>query len=253
MASPATSRKVCFVTVGATAPFDLLIRASVTPSFLQYLASQNYTDLLIQHGKDGDRLLRDLLPEAMFDISDPLVDPWAIVEGIKISRFDFRKEGLQREMLAARGSSLGYRIAGVVICHAGMLTAPQSSPQFPSPLPTSLPSTLLPFPVDCPNTTLGAGTILDGLRLSVPLVVVPNPSLLDNHQDELAEELARQGYVVHGKIDSPKGLEEAVAQSEARRTTQTAAWPPVNKGGAPEAATRGMAGVMDEEMGFLLD
>ena len=82
--------------------------------------------------------------------------------------------------------------------------------------------------------------------------MVPNPSLLDNHQDELAEELARQGYVVHGKIDSPNGLEEAVAQSEALRTTQTA-WPPVNKGGAPQVVARGMAGVMDEEMGFLLD
>ena len=121
MASATPSRKLCFVTVGATAPFDLLIRASVTPSFLQYLASQNYTDLLIQHGKNGDKLLRDLLPEAMFDTSDPLVDPWAIIEGIKISRFDFRKEGLQREMLAARGGSLGYRSAGVVICHAGMV------------------------------------------------------------------------------------------------------------------------------------
>jgi len=137
MASSAPSRKLCFVTVGATAPFDLLIRASVTPSFLQYLASQNYTDLLIQHGKNGDKLLRDLLPEAMFDTSDPLVDPWAIVEGVKISRFDFRKEGLQREMLAARGGSLDYRSAGVVICHAGMMTPHSSSSPFPFPSTTS--------------------------------------------------------------------------------------------------------------------
>jgi len=149
MASSSPSRKLCFVTVGATAPFDLLIRASVTPCFLQYLASQNYTDLLIQHGKNGDKLLRDLLPQAMFDTSDPLVDPWAIIEGIKISRFDFRKEGLQREMLAARGGSLGYRSAGVVICHAGMLTPHSSSSPFPFDhllLHSVVPITTSPFP-----------------------------------------------------------------------------------------------------------
>lgn len=40
----------------------------------------------------------------------------------------------------------------------------------------------------------GAGTILEGMRLGLALVVVPNSSLLDNHQDELAEELELQGY-----------------------------------------------------------
>lgn len=114
------SRKLCFVTVGATANFDLLIRASVKPKFLRFLASQGYTDLLLQHGKDGDALLRELLPDTMFDTTDPLTDPWAIIEGVKISRFDFRKEGLQKEMLAARGGSLVFRNQGVVICHAGM-------------------------------------------------------------------------------------------------------------------------------------
>jgi len=41
---------------------------------------------------------------------------------------------------------------------------------------------------------IGAGTILDAMRLGLSLVVVPNESLLDNHQDELAEELETQGY-----------------------------------------------------------
>ena len=96
----------------------------------------------------------------------------------------------------------------------------------------------------------GAGTILDGLRINVPLIVVPNPSLLDNHQDDLAEELEKQGYVVHGHIDRSNGLEEAVALSETLRQKQQS-WPPVNKGEDPR--NRGLAGVMDEEMGFMLD
>jgi beta-1,4-N-acetylglucosaminyltransferase len=33
------------------------------------------------------------------------------------------------------------------------------------------------------------------MRLSIPIIVVPNTTLLDNHQEELAEELERQGYV----------------------------------------------------------
>ena len=45
------------------------------------------------------------------------------------------------------------------------------------------------------TSSTGAGTILDVMRLGVPLIVVPNHTLLDNHQDELAAELERQGYV----------------------------------------------------------
>jgi beta-1,4-N-acetylglucosaminyltransferase len=33
------------------------------------------------------------------------------------------------------------------------------------------------------------------MRLSLPIIVVPNVALLDNHQEELADELERQGYV----------------------------------------------------------
>ncbi len=50
------------------------------------------------------------------------------------------------------------------------------------------------------SSVIGAGTVLDAMRLDVPIIVVPNTSLLDNHQVELAEELERQGYVTYGHL-----------------------------------------------------
>ena len=83
--------------------------------------------------------------------------------GVQIRGFDFNADGLVQEMRAAKGGD--GTLEGVVISHAG------------------------------------SGSILDAMRIDVPLIVVPNPNLLDNHQVELAEELARQGYVVHGRIE----------------------------------------------------
>jgi len=89
---------------------------------------------------------------------------------LDIRAFDFNKNGLNKEMRACQAVD-GVSKKGLLICHAG------------------------------------AGTILDGMRLGLPLIVVPNATLLDNHQDELAEELEKQGYAT--KSD-PGNLAEAV-------------------------------------------
>ncbi|KAK3955086.1 glycosyltransferase family 28 C-terminal domain-containing protein [Pseudoneurospora amorphoporcata] len=56
----------------------------------------------------------------------------------------------------------------------------------------------------------GSGTILEVLRLQTPLVVVPNPTLMDNHQAELAEELESTGDAVYGRLGE---LTEAITRS----------------------------------------
>jgi beta-1,4-N-acetylglucosaminyltransferase len=46
----------------------------------------------------------------------------------------------------------------------------------------------------------GSGSILEVLRFQVPLIVVPNTSLLDNHQEELADAMERSGYLLKGYV-----------------------------------------------------
>lgn len=91
----------------------------------------------------------------------------------------------------------------------------------------------------------GSGTILDALRISVPIIVVPNSELLDNHQVELAEALAEQEYVVHGRLeDLAQALQEASVLGKRHK-----AWPPVNSGVHREV--RSLKSVLDQEMGYL--
>ncbi|KAL8732183.1 MAG: hypothetical protein Q9166_002930 [cf. Caloplaca sp. 2 TL-2023] len=126
--------------------------------------------------------------------------------GIKISGFDFNKLGLGQEMWSVKAAK--DRAEGVVISHAG------------------------------------SGSILDAMRIEIPLIVVPNTSLLHNHQVDLAEELAKQGYLVHGRLDDlPSALSELEILRKKRQT-----WPPQNRGADPSG--RGLAGIMDDEMGF---
>lgn len=47
----------------------------------------------------------------------------------------------------------------------------------------------------------GSGSILEALRYQIPLVVVPNTSLLDNHQEELAVAMERSGYLLRGHVE----------------------------------------------------
>ncbi|KIK59811.1 glycosyltransferase family 1 protein [Collybiopsis luxurians FD-317 M1] len=48
----------------------------------------------------------------------------------------------------------------------------------------------------------GSGTIVDVLRMDKPLIVIPNPTLLDNHQQELAEALGELGHLKVATIET---------------------------------------------------
>ena len=148
------SPKTCFITIGATATFDQLIRAALSQDFLEALQCFCYSELLLQHGSEDGAILREF--------NDSVTETKARY-GLTVNGFSFNKDGLGQEMRAAKGQNS--EDEGVVISHAG------------------------------------SGSILAALRIAVPIIVVPNPDLLNNHQVELAEALAAQGYVVHGHLE----------------------------------------------------
>ncbi|KAL6721381.1 N-acetylglucosaminyldiphosphodolichol N-acetylglucosaminyltransferase catalytic subunit alg13 [Lecanora helva] len=185
------------------------VTIGATASFnalIEAMLSQTFLTTLKQHGYTELRLQHGLEGGAL--LKSFHASRTAEETPLKITGFDFNKKGLGAEMLAAKGSN-GGSSEGVVISHAG------------------------------------SGSILDALRIAVPLIVVPNPSLLDNHQVELAEALAAQGYVVHGRLED---LATAVGESERLREKKNV-WPPRDGEGDP--AGKGLIGVMDDELGFV--
>lgn len=63
------------------------------------------------------------------------------------------------------------------------------------------------------STNLGSGTILEVLRIGKPMIAVANPTLLDNHQADLAEKLDSLGYLRSPKGTKPRRVPTCVNRS----------------------------------------
>ena len=48
----------------------------------------------------------------------------------------------------------------------------------------------------------GAGSLFEALNAGRRVIAVPNPGLMVNHQEELAQHLAGLGYLLHSNLDS---------------------------------------------------
>lgn len=102
--------KLCFVTIGATADFDALINAVLDPLFLECLSVAHYTHLRIQYGKMSSKHVFDVLDQSSNDKES--------TNGILVTGFDFKSDGLSADMSEARGDTDGFA-QGCVISHAG--------------------------------------------------------------------------------------------------------------------------------------
>jgi beta-1,4-N-acetylglucosaminyltransferase len=115
---PPRKTKTCFITVGATAPFDGLIKAVLEPKFLQALRDANYTDLQVQHGYEGQDNLFSRLSR------QPSISEFCESSHLKLTGFGFDKDGLDKYMRGAkgtapRGAETDNTSEGAVMSHAG--------------------------------------------------------------------------------------------------------------------------------------
>lgn len=108
--------KRCFVTIGATAPFNSLIQAVLQQSFLEALRRGGYGELRIQYGNhEGESIFQSRTKEIVSSPDGPKLE---------ITGFGFDKSGLGAEMFAVKGSADVEQ--GTVISHAG-----ESATSFP--------------------------------------------------------------------------------------------------------------------------
>jgi beta-1,4-N-acetylglucosaminyltransferase len=105
--------KLCFVTVGATASFNALVKEVLDSKFLEALHANNYTDVMIQYGEHGKEIFREF--SATYGR--------AVLEnyGLLVTGFDFNLEGLKQEIMTVKADREMSRAEGVVISHAGEL------------------------------------------------------------------------------------------------------------------------------------
>lgn len=174
-ASPQDARptKLCFVTIGATAGFNALVREVLAAPFFEALQAHGYTDLMVQHGSSSEKLFTEWKAANGLAVEQTY--------GVYVTGFPYNLRGLSEEFRAVKRDERVRREEGVVISHAGAYV-----------------DVLREVYADA--MAAGTGTILEALRYGIPLVVVPNPDLMHNHQEELAKQLETVGWVIHGKI-----------------------------------------------------
>ncbi|KAJ5935523.1 hypothetical protein N7466_005070, partial [Penicillium verhagenii] len=166
--------KLCFVTVGATAPFRELVLAVLAESFVERLSKSGFTHLTVQYGRDEFEEFEELVANLQ-----------SLPHGITIEAFDFKDDLGPFIRLAMTGAKVKRQ-------------AKQHCDPFPGLM----------------ITHAGTGSILEGLRSGVPLIIVPNSKLAGNHQEDVAAQMEKLGY---GIASAPDKIEHAFGRAVVQR------------------------------------
>ncbi|KAH7025933.1 uncharacterized protein B0I36DRAFT_365573 [Microdochium trichocladiopsis] len=174
--------RTCFVTIGATAGFRPLLDEVASVDFRKRLRGLGYTKLVVQCGPDLEYFQTAAAQQGQ-ESDNASTEP----RSLEIESFAYTDDIGSMMRLASPSAGEGERGRrgyGVIISHAG------------------------------------SGSIMDALRYNAKLIAVPNESLMDNHQAELADEMQTQGFLVSARVGH---LAEAVEFISTHTPKQ---WPP---------------------------
>jgi beta-1,4-N-acetylglucosaminyltransferase len=162
------NNRIVFVTVGTT-NFDLLTQTVDTPTFADALIDAGYTHLIIQAGAgkyQPHKLFRNHHNKETYYYHSSSERRGTILGNGDSSNTSSRELQLPVEWFEYTPSLASYlENAALVISHAG------------------------------------AGSLFETLRMRRPLIAVPNPALMDDHQKELAEKLEDMGHLVSATVE----------------------------------------------------
>ncbi|CAI4062406.1 hypothetical protein N7582_002126 [Saccharomyces uvarum] len=154
-------KKTIFVTCGATIPFPKLVSCVLSDGFCRELVEYGFVRLIIQFGRNFTTEFERLVQERRGKIEDTEIPDGEFGCGGDIRRYALM--GGKLEVIGFDFSTKVQKIisdlSNLVISHAG------------------------------------TGSILDALRLNKPLIVCVNDSLMDNHQQQIADKFVALGYV----------------------------------------------------------
>lgn len=155
------SIKSVFVTCGATVPFPELVQSVITESFAQELLRYGYGRMIVQFGKGYRTHFEEQLKDFKNDSKTCSLSACDLGSETAPSHFILAEGNL--EVIGIEYSSKIQQIIGnfanLVISHAG------------------------------------TGSILDSIRMNKPLIVCVNDTLMDNHQQQIADKFEAKRYV----------------------------------------------------------
>ncbi|SCV00564.1 LAMI_0G05908g1_1 [Lachancea mirantina] len=174
--------QTALVTSGATVPFPQLISTVLDPLVLTKLRELGFSRLIVQYGKGFRREFQEMLANASqaSNVADTFLECAALQrDAVDVAQC----EGLQ-----IIGFALSGKIEQIIVHEAQLIIS-----------------------------HAGTGSILDALRAHKRLVVVVNTSLMDNHQAEIADKFAAEGYLVSATatVESVTQCLERVCHSDA--------------------------------------
>ena len=182
--------KSIFVTCGATVPFPKLIESVVSNQFIEFIAKNyKFNKLVIQYGRGYSEQFRGLMYR-VYKGND--IEFRKISSGYKQRENSDGEKGKQEFYFEYKISKLDMTVIGLEYSNNVQELISESR---------------------CVISHAGTGSILDTLRynnsnnnnnrntgkatkVAIPLIVVVNDQLMDNHQEQIANRLSGEGYLI---------------------------------------------------------